>query len=392
MKSFDAFARPVQEFQVKTAVGGYISIGSICLVAALFLSELRYFLTLETKDEMLIDQSQERKYLNMSLDVTFSSLPCSVLGVNLLDPKQNNVMHVAHEIFKERLTSTGEVIGKPIRDGLQNVAMTPADLATVFRDQQVKANHSSTRSRCPSCFQSLFDEDSCCNSCKEVREAFLNHGWDDRPDDYIFSQCIDEAYQRTAAQIGEGCHVKARLHVRKVPATLHIGISQHIRRDLVRATSVAELTVGADFTHHIHSLSFGPDFPGLVRVLDGRQKSSHQPPLSEHYQYDVHVIPTRYLEDGSDEIAGHQYSVTEYVKAVDATHPGHEVATTGIWMSYDFTPFEVRVTSSRKSLFHFFTECCAILGGIFAFSGMLDGFAHQIHKSLENGSRQGVLE
>ena len=35
-------------------------------------------------------------------------------------------------------------------------------------------------------------------------------------------------------------------------------------------------------------------------------------------------------------------------------------------MSYDFTPFEVRVTRSRKSMFHFFTECCAILGGIFA--------------------------
>eukprot|EP00913_Durusdinium_trenchii_P028664 g26880.t1 len=55
-------------------------------------------------------------------------------------------------------------------------------------------------------------------------------------------------------------------------------------------------------------------------------------------------------------------------------------AASGLWMSYDFTPFEVRVTTSRKSLFHFFTECCAILGGIFAFSGMLDNFAHQIHK------------
>ena len=366
MKSFDAFARPVQEFQVKTAVGGYISIGSICLVAALFLSELSYFLTLDTKDEMLIDQSQERKYLNVSLDITFSALPCSVLSINLMDPKQNNVMHVAHEIFKMRLTSAGESIGKPIREGLQNVAMTPADLATVFKDRKIRANHSSTRIRCPSCFQSLLDEDSCCNSCKEVREAFLNHGWDDRPDDYIFSQCIDEAFQRTAAQMGEGCRVQARLHVRKVPATLHVGIGQHIRRDLVRAKSMPELTIGADFTHEIHNLSFGPDFPGLVRVLDGRQKSSHRPPLSEHYQYDVHVIPTRFQEDGSDEIAGHQYSVTEYVKAIDASNPGHDVAATGIWMSYDFTPFEVRVTRSRKSMFHFFTECCAILGGIFA--------------------------
>ena len=366
MKSFDAFARPVQEFQVKTAVGGYISIGSICLVAALFLSELKYFLTLETKDEMLIDQSQERKYLNVSLDISFSSLPCPVLSMNLLDPKQNNVMHVAHEIFKTRLSSSGEVIGKRIRDGLQNVAMSPADLATVFRDQQVTANHSSARFRCPSCYQSMFDEDSCCNSCKEVRHAFLNHGWDDRPDDYTFAQCIDEAYQRTSAQSGEGCRVQARLHVRKVPATLHIGIGQRIRRDLVRARSMADLTVGADFTHHIRNLSFGPDFPGLVHVLDGRQKSSHTSSMSEHYQYDVHVIPTRYQEDGADEISGHQYSVTEYVKPVDATNSAREGAAAGIWMSYDFTPFEVRVTSSRKSMFHFFTECCAILGGIFA--------------------------
>ncbi|CAE7663626.1 ergic3 [Symbiodinium pilosum] len=392
MKSFDAFARPVQEFQVKTAIGGYISIGSICLVAVLFFSELSYFLTLDTKDEMLIDQSQERKYLNASLDISFSALPCSVLSVNLMDPKQNNVMHVAHEIYKTRLSSTGEVIGKPIRIGLENVAMTPADLATVFRDIPTRANHSSAISRCPSCFQSLFDEDSCCNSCKEVREAFLNRGWDDRPDDYVFVQCIEEAYQRTAAEANEGCRLKARLHVRKVPATLHIGVSQRIRRDLVRASSLADVTVSADFSHHIHNLSFGPDFPGLVRVLDGRQKSSHQKPTSEHYQYDVHVIPTRYQEDGSDEIAGHQYSVTEYVKAVDARDPGHKVGATGVWMSCDFTPFEVRVTRSRKSMFHFFTECCAILGGIFAFSGMLDGFAHQIHKSLENGSRRSVLE
>mmetsp|Transcript_16034 Transcript_16034/g.30228 ORF Transcript_16034/g.30228 Transcript_16034/m.30228 type:complete len:393 (-) Transcript_16034:171-1349(-) len=392
MKSFDAFAKPVQEFQVKTAIGGYISICSLCLVVVLFISELKYFLTLETKDEMLIDQNQERKYLNVSLDISFPHLPCSAMGINLMDPKQNNVMHVAHEIFKTRLEASGETIGRPIRDSLQSIAMSPADLASVFSQSERKTNHSTSRFRCPSCFQSQFDEDTCCNSCKDVREAFLNHGWDDRPDDYIFAQCIDEAYQKTSAQPGEGCRLRASLHVRKVPATLHIGICGHIRRELTRSSKgAADLTVSADFTHDIHSLSFGPDFPGLVHVLDGRQKSSHQAPMSEHYQYDVHVIPTRFQEDGSDEIAGHQYSVTEYVKAIDARNPAHEATATGIWMNYDFTPFEVRVTRSRKSMFHFFTECCAILGGIFAFSGMLDGFAHQIHKSLEKGSR-GMLE
>lgn len=151
----------------------------------------------------------------------------------------------------------------------------------------------------------------------------------------------------------------------QVPATLHLGIPRHLRPEHVKVEKMTELTVMADFSHEVLDLSFGPDFPGLIRVLNGRQKSSHQTPgFTEHYQYDIHVIPTSY-DDGMEEVPSHQYSVTEYVKAVDARNPNYEAAASGLWMSYDFTPFEVRVTSSRKSLFHFFTECCAILGGIF---------------------------
>lgn len=144
-----------------------------------------------------------------------------------------------------------------------------------------------------------------------------------------------------------------------------------------------------DFSHTIEQISFGQDFPGLVKVLDGRKKSTHVAPNSEHYQYDVHVIPTRFLEDGADEIASHQYSVTEYVKLIDMSRRHQELVATGLWMNYDFTPFEVKVTRSRKPFSHFFTECCAILGGVFAFTGMLDNFAYQINKSIARRSKQG---
>jgi len=66
MKSFDAFGRPVQEFQVKTTFGGYLSLCSLALVTMLFFTELGYFLQKETKDKMIIDQGQDQKYLNMS--------------------------------------------------------------------------------------------------------------------------------------------------------------------------------------------------------------------------------------------------------------------------------------------------------------------------------------
>lgn len=149
-----------------------------------------------------------------------------------------------------------------------------------------------------------------------------------------------------------------------MPATIHIGIARHVRTEHVKVEKLTDMTVMADFSHEVIDLGFGPQFPGLVPVLNGRQKSSHQSGLTEHYQYDVHVIPTTFQED-FQEIPSHQYSVTEYVKAVDARNPQFEAAASGIWMTYDFTPFEVRVTMGRKSLFHFFTECCAILGGIF---------------------------
>jgi len=92
---------------------------------------LRYFLTLEDKDEMTIDQNQDQKYLNITMDLTFTALPCSALGMNLMDPKKANVMHVNHQIYKTRISKTGKVLGQQIRDSLTNVA-TPFELGDAF--------------------------------------------------------------------------------------------------------------------------------------------------------------------------------------------------------------------------------------------------------------------
>ena len=299
---------------------------------------------------------QDRKYLNISFDMSFSKMPCAALGLNLLDPKGINVMHVGHEIFKTRLAK-GQPIGQRIRDSLQSVATTPSQLHAASMPQKA-LNHSTRSLRCASCFESHKDSDDCCNSCGELEAAY---GRGARP--YVFAQCVEQLYNSEPPR-AEGCRLEVRLEVRKVPGSIHIGVPRHVNLKHVVETA-KEVTILADFTHDLKDLSFGPDFPGLIPVLNGRQKSNHQASSTEHYQYDFHVIPTSYQEDGGEPIPSHQYSVTEYVKAVDATNPSYEAAASGLWMNYDFTPFEVRVTNSRKSLFHFFTECCAILGGIF---------------------------
>jgi len=315
-----------------------------------------------------------------------------------MDPKKNNVMHVSHEIYKTRISKKGKVLGKQIRDSLTNVA-SPSELGDAFQTGNVlKASHSTAHLRCASCFQSHMDEDDCCNSCEEVRKEFRSRGLNERPPE-VFAQCIEEAYAQAPAEDGEGCRVQARLLVRKVPAILHIGVARALKPELVKLTGSGDASnpqdgvASMDFSHRIDDLSFGPDYPGLIHVLNGRQKSSHEHPYSEHYQYDIHVIPTRYQEEGSEEVPSHQYSVTEYVKPLDARllsrlSSSSDIPSTGLWLTYDFTPFEVRVSRTRKSLWHFLTECCAILGGIFAFSGMLDNFAHQMSKN-ERGTSLG---
>lgn len=190
---------------------------------------------------------------------------------------------------------------------------------------------------------------------------------------------------------GVGCEEQARFPssnaqraARGQPGTIatapSVEVATFARTNLGSAEISHQASKGIlDFTHTIDGLSFGPKFPGLVDVLDGRVKMDHVGEGTEHYQYDVHVIPTRYTRDWN-EIVGAQYSVTEYKKSIYPKERQAELVAAGLYLSYDFTPFEVKVSVERKKLSHFLTECCAILGGIFAFSGMLDSMAYRASK------------
>merc|ERR1712194_650428 len=329
---------------------------------------------------MVIDQNQDQKYFNISLDVTFPNAPCSVLNANLIDTKKSNIMHASTHLYMVRIKG-GKPLGRRIRQSLVNTAMNAAELQAAGDTlSSVRTSHATAHLRCQSCFGAHADEDDCCSSCEEVREEFRKKGWNDQPSDYVFGQCIEDTYVDMPPEEQEGCIVQGNLRVQKIPGTLHIGVSKHFKSQHLKSDDWHTFVSSLDFSHEIKSLAFGPDFPGLVPVLDGRKKTQHTSARSEHYQYDVHVVPTRYLEDGYDEITSHQYSVTEYVKSVNGK--AQDAPPLGFWMSYDFTPFEVRVTKSRKSMWHFLTECCAILGGIFAFTGMIDHFAYQFRKSV----------
>ena len=69
MYKFDAFSKPMQEFQVKTRAGGYISIMTMITISYLLLCEVMYFLETEQKDEMIVDLDQDKKEFSLNLEM-----------------------------------------------------------------------------------------------------------------------------------------------------------------------------------------------------------------------------------------------------------------------------------------------------------------------------------
>merc|ERR1719335_1979882 len=129
--------------------------------------------------------------------------------MNLVDAKKANVMHVQHEIFKQRLSASGAPVGKRIRDGLRDVAASSGELSQsiLYGQQERKQAHSSARLRCGSCYQSHIDEDDCCSTCDEVKESFSQRSWN-FPSEYVFEQCEDAAYSEETTRDVEGCRIE----------------------------------------------------------------------------------------------------------------------------------------------------------------------------------------
>jgi len=99
---------------------------------------------------------------------------------------------------------------------------------------------------------------------------------------------------------------------------------------------------------------------------------------SEHFQYDIHLIPTDFINPFGSVIESHQYSATHFVKGLNVIQRHRDLPAPGIYFKYEFTAFRVRWVQSYKSFTHFVTNMCAILGGVYAFFSMVDAALYQV--------------
>ena len=127
-------------------------------------------------------------------------------------------------------------------------------------------------------------------------------------------------------------------------------------------------------SHRINHLSFGDQMES-----DGQSTSPH--PLdgvegiadkgAMMFQYYIKIVPTAYVLDKDGTIfPSNQFSVTRHSKVVSVM--AGEGGMPGVFFSYEMSPVMVKYSLKEKSVGHFLTSLCAIIGGVFTVAGILD--------------------
>uniref|UniRef100_A0A6N2K8G8 Endoplasmic reticulum vesicle transporter C-terminal domain-containing protein n=1 Tax=Salix viminalis TaxID=40686 RepID=A0A6N2K8G8_SALVM len=344
IKKLDAFPRAEEHLLQKTQSGALVSIIGLVTMATLFYHELSYYLTPYTVHQMSVDLKRGET-LPIHVNITFPSLPCDVLSVDAIDMSGKHEVDLDTNIWKLRLNSYGHITGTEY-------------LSDLVEKEHEAHNH---------------DHDKDHHDDSHAKQH--THGFDDAAETMVKKV-------KQALANGEGCRVYGVLDVQRVAGNFHISVHG---LNIFVAQMIFDGAKHVNVSHIIHDLSFGPKYLGMHNPLDGTARILHE--TSGTFKYYIKVVPTEYREISKEVLSTNQFSVTEYFSPMtdfDRTWPA-------VYFLYDLSPITVTIKEERRSFLHFITRLCAVLGGTFALTGMLDRWMCRLLEALTKPNPRSIL-
>ncbi|KAI4295070.1 hypothetical protein MLD38_021548 [Melastoma candidum] len=344
LKSIDAFPRAEDHLLLKTQSGALVSIVGLVIMGILFLHELRYYFTTYTVHQMSVDLKRGET-LPIHINITFPSLPCDVLSVDAIDMSGKHEVDLDTNIWKLRINSYGQIIGTEY-------------LSDLVEKGHAHHNH---------------DDDK--EHHEHSNEKAHGHGFDQDAENMVKKV-------KQALAHGEGCRVYGVLDVQRVAGNFHISVHG---LNIFVAQMIFEGSNHVNVSHTIHDLSFGPKYPGLHNPLDGTERILHG--ASGTFKYYIKIVPTEYRYISREVLPTNQFSVTEYFTPMtefDRNWPA-------VYFLYDLSPITVTIKEERRSFLHFITRLCAVLGGTFALTGMLDRWMYRLIEAFTSPSSRSSM-
>lgn len=348
LKNIDAFPRAEEHLTQKTPSGAIVSVIGLIIMATLFIHELKFYLTTKTVHEMSVDVKRGEN-LPIHINMTFPSIPCPILSVDAIDMSGKHEVDLDTNIWKLRLSKDGYIIGSEYVSDLVEKEHTSDDHGEHGSSKTAVSHHEDTKH---------------------------SHGFGNDPVKMIkdVKRAIDD---------GEGCRVFGVLDVQRVAGNFHISVHG---LNIIVAQQIFEVANHVNVSHVIHDLSFGPKYPGIHNPLDDTVRILRD--ASGTFKYYIKIVPTEYRYLSKEVLPTNQFSVTEYFVAMkdsDRSWPA-------VYFLYDLSPITVTIREEKRSFTHFITRLCAVLGGTFALTGMLDRWMYRlIEAATRKSSSLGIF-
>jgi len=347
---------------------------SLTVMAILFVSELSSYLSSTVRPELYVDTTLG-SHLQINFDVIFHHIPCSFVSVNAMDKAGNHQLNIHHDVFTTRL----DTHGIPVND-VPEKEVVGEDKHTA----DVKLNE--TESGCGDCYGAESEQIKCCNTCELVQEAYRAKGWA-FTDAAKIKQCVKEGYmEKLVKQKDEGCRIHGILHVARVGGNVNIVPGKFIVQNsrYVVDSNLYQFAGGFNLSHTIKKLTFGEEFPGMQNPLDGTKMIWGEAEGSPMYEYFLSVVPTVYEYLNGTTLYTNQFSVTEYSEKIqkDENTNLHR-GVPGLFFMYELSPITIDFKQTSKSILHFLTNLCAIIGGIFTVASLFDTLVFRGLSSLK---------
>ncbi|GHJ87658.1 hypothetical protein NliqN6_4060 [Naganishia liquefaciens] len=415
-QGLDAFGKTMEDVKIRTRTGALLTFISLAIIAVSTILEFIDYRRVHHEPSIIVDRSRGEK-LVVDMDIFFPRVPCYLLSLDIMDISGERQMDLQHDITKTRISKEGSVVAVIKNGQLEG----EAQLAVANKDAGY----------CGSCYGGVPPASGCCNTCEEVRQAYIRKGWSFNNPDGI-AQCLDEGWTaKIEEQNSEGCQITGHIKVNKVIGNFHFSPGRAYQTNQVSFQDLVPYLKDKnhhDFGHVINKLQFEGDQAtlkgisgknaddltksmkkrlGIVNPLDG---AIVHPEESDYmYQYFLKVVSTTYNLLSGETVNSHQYSVTQFERDLtQGNAPGKEghghftshgmAASPGMYINYEISPMKVILTETRQSFAHFLTSTCAIVGGVLTVAGLIDSFIFNSRKKLTGsnpvegfGGRQGKM-
>ncbi|KAF8339744.1 endoplasmic reticulum-derived transport vesicle ERV46 [Cantharellus anzutake] len=394
-KGFDAFGKTLEDVKIKTRTGGLLTIISITLILSFTLMEFIDFRRVNTDTSIIVDRSRGEK-LSVVFNITFPKVPCYLVSADVTDISGDYQTNIMHNVFKTRLMNSGQPVPE-------------AEISKELKSDLDMAAKTRGPNFCGSCYGGVEPETGCCQTCEDVRQAYLNRGWSFSNPDAI-DQCVAEHWtEKIKAQSSEGCNVAGRIDLNKVVGNLMLWPGKSFQQSGMGMSELVPYLKEGEPHHWGHSiLQFyfqhaDERWKPKERQLMKEKLGVHRYPLERHYaharnpsymfQYFLKVVGTRYHFLDGNHVRSHEYSVTTYERDLSqgssATNAQGITASRGssgqpgAFFNFEISPMLVVHTETRQSFAHFLTSLCAIIGGVLTIASILDSVVFNASQVLK---------